>query len=310
MTSKNRPGNFGDARGAGVTRHLRIFEPHPGLFAYYDGRIPGYRFMAEENWVDEGAMSLGIASYALVSGARALVYDTHVSVPHGQAIRAHLMGLGVTDVTVIYSHWHLDHVAGTAAFPGATVIANTRSAALLAEHRAKIEAGTLGGLPAIASLVLPDTTFHDRMSFEFGGECVELIKANIHSDDATLLWLPDRGVLLAGDTVEDTVTYVDAPEDFAIHLSELDRMADLGATHILPNHGAPERIAGGGYGPGLIAATARYIRWLMNQAEEDTTPPLAEILAGDLASGDLIWWAGYEAVHLQNLVSTRKTQRK
>ena len=70
-----------DSRDAKVTRHLRIFEPHPGLFAYYDGRIPGQRFMAAENWVDDGAISLGIASYALVSGARALIYDTHVSVP-------------------------------------------------------------------------------------------------------------------------------------------------------------------------------------------------------------------------------------
>lgn len=148
------------------------------------------------------------------------------------------------------------------------------------------------------------------MSFEFGGERVDLIEANIYSDDAKLMWLPDRGVLLAGDTVEDTVTFVDAPEDFETHLSALNRMADLGATQLLPNHGAPEQIARGGYGPGLIAATSRYIRWLVTHAQEDATPPLAEILADDLAAGNLIWWAEYETVHRHNLKLTRARRLK
>jgi len=289
------------------TRHLRIFRPHPGLFAYYDGRVPGHRYMAGKNWVDDGAISLGIASYALVSGARALVYDTHVSVEHGRAIRSQLEGLGVTEFTVIYSHWHLDHVAGTDAFPGAEVIANDRTSAHLARHRDGIEDGSFHGLPAIRPLVLPNRTFSGRMAFEFGGERVELIEANIHSDDATLLWLPGRGILLAGDTVEDTVTYVGAPEDFAIHLADLDRMAGLSARHILPNHGAPDRIAEGGYGPGLIAATSAYIRWLMTQADDPEAArlPLRDVLAGIDPGADLTWWEGYEAVHRQNLDRAR-----
>ena len=36
------------------------------------------------NWVDQGALSLGIASYAIVDGGEALVYDTHVSVEHAR----------------------------------------------------------------------------------------------------------------------------------------------------------------------------------------------------------------------------------
>ena len=31
----------------------------------------------------------GVASYAIVSGSQALVYDTHISVDHAKAIRAH-----------------------------------------------------------------------------------------------------------------------------------------------------------------------------------------------------------------------------
>lgn len=291
-----------------TTRHLRIFEPQPGLFAYYDGRVPGHRYMDADNWVDDGAISLGIASYALVTGTGALVYDTHVSVEHGLAVRAHLEGLGVTDFTVIYSHCHLDHVAGTAAFPGVEVIANTRTAAHLARDQKGIEDATYHGPPAICPLVLPTRTFSGRMEFDFAGERVELIEANIHSDDATLLWLPDRGVLLAGDTVEDTVTYVGAPEDFATHLADLDRMAALSPRHILPNHGAPDRIAGGGYGMGLITATSAYIRWLMAQAcdADQGGLPLRKILPDIDPGGDLLWWEGYEAVHRQNVSRTRK----
>ncbi len=291
---------------------LRVFEPFPNLLAFYDGRVPGHRFLPQDNWVDAGAISLGIASYALVSGARALVYDTHVSRAHAMAIRAHLERRGVREFTVIYSHWHLDHVAGTAAFGGAEVIANARTAAHLARLGPAIEAGTLEGPPAIAPLVLPTRVFSGTLSFEFGGERVDLIEANIHSDDATLLWLPERGVLLAGDTVEDTVTFADAPEDFAVHLEELDRVAGLGARHILPNHGAPGRIASGGYGPGLIAATQRYIRWLTDNAADPAAAevPLAAIVAADIAAGDLVWWGEYEAVHDHNLQRARAWRLK
>ena len=76
-------------------QHLRILQPHPGIWAYYDGRVAGHRFLAGPNWVDDGASSLGIASYAIVEGDQALVYDTHVSQAHGAAIRSHLEGLGV-----------------------------------------------------------------------------------------------------------------------------------------------------------------------------------------------------------------------
>jgi cyclase len=63
-----------------VTYHLRVLEPDDGIYAFYDGRIAGYRFADRPNWVDDGALSLGIASYALVRADAALVYDTHVSV--------------------------------------------------------------------------------------------------------------------------------------------------------------------------------------------------------------------------------------
>ena len=35
-----------------LTAHVRVLQPHPGLFAFYDGRIKGQRFAKGPNWVD------------------------------------------------------------------------------------------------------------------------------------------------------------------------------------------------------------------------------------------------------------------
>ncbi|MBC2835268.1 MBL fold metallo-hydrolase [Paragemmobacter straminiformis] len=283
-------------------RHLRMLRPAKGVLAFYDGR-DGHRFARGANWVDDGALSLGIASYAVVSGAAALVYDTHVSRAHAARIKGWLAAEGVRDITVVLSHCHLDHIAGTAEFAGCEVVANARTAAHLARDRAAIEAGSLSGLPAIAPLVLPDRVFSGETVLQIGATEVRLVEANIHSDDATVLWLPESGLLLAGDTVEDTVTYVGDPAAFATHLADLARLAALSPRAILPNHGAEAVIAGGGYGASLIPATADYIRWLTglrdDPARQDT--PLHEAIAAQLASGALTWFAPYERVHAQNI---------
>lgn len=290
-----------------LTRHLRILHPHPGILAFYDGRVPGHRFAPEPNWVDDGALSLGIASYAVVSGTEALVYDTHVSVAHAMAVRDVLTGLGVTKFTIVLSHWHLDHVAGTAAFPGAEVIANARTAAHLRENRAGIEDGSFHGAPVIAPLVLPTRVFTGQMQLMIGDIQVELIEANIHSDDATVLWLPGSRILLAGDTVEDCVTYVGEPQDFDIHLADLDRLMALDPARVLPNHGAPQVIAAGGYGPAILGDTADYIRWLQRLplVPQDTGEDMQRAIAPALAAGTALFFAPYEAVHRQNMDRVR-----
>jgi glyoxylase-like metal-dependent hydrolase (beta-lactamase superfamily II) len=275
------------------------------VFAFYDGRVPGYRFAAGPNWVDEGALGLGIASYAIVAGEEALVYDTGVSVEHGSFIREELRRRGAERFTVVLSHWHLDHVAGTEAFTDADVIANERTAEHLREKQAKIEAGELEGPPAIAPLTLPTRTFTGTGSIAIGKIRVELIEANVHSDDATVLWLADRKLLLCGDTMEDTVTYVDEPDEFDAHLRDLERLRDLAPERILPAHGDPDRIAEGGYPAEFNEATRSYIRVLQRMAAEPELrdAPLRELIADSLDAGWLVWFDPYEAVHRQNVAT-------
>ena len=295
-----------------MTQHLRILRPAEGILAFYDGRVDGYRFAPEPNWVDDGALSLGIASYAIVDSGEALVYDTHIAVEHAHYIRATLEALGVRKFTVVLSHWHLDHVAGTTAFADCEIIANRSTAAHLASRKAAIEAGTLEGPPAIDPLILPTRLFGGRLSLKVGNREVELIELNIHSDDATVLWLPEQRLLLAGDTLEDTVTYVGEPQNFDRHLEDLQRLAALDPASILPNHGDPEIIAGGGYARTLISATEDYIRALQRAAREPAMRELTleEFVAPQIEAGWIRYFAPYEDVHRNNVAAALRAAQE
>lgn len=286
----------------GLTDHLRILRLTDHLVGFYDGRVPGHRFLEAENWVDDGALELGVCSYAVIDAGEALVYDTHISVPHAAAIRRALEELGATRITVLLSHSHLDHIAGTEAFADCEILANELTAARLVERRPEIESGT----PPISPLVLPNATFDRTTHLEVGSLRVDLVQFDIHSRDGTVLRVASEGILLAGDTLEDTVTYVSEPEGLATHLAELERLrAFASGCRIYPNHGSIESIAGGGYADTFITATEEYVSGLLRHAR-DPRPgddDLRTFLAAPLAAGWVTYFAPYERVHASNLAS-------
>ena len=282
---------------------MRVLRPAEGVFAFYDGRIEGYRYAAGPNWVDDGALSLGIASYAVVADGEAVIYDTHVSVEHARHMREVLEEHGVGRFTIVLSHWHLDHVAGTAAFQDCEVVSSARTAELLARFKNAIEHGEHEGPPAIDPLILPTRVFEDRLRLAIGQTPLELIHTNIHSDDATVVWLPERRLLLCGDTMEDTITYVDEPESLDAHLTNLRGLSELAPDRILPNHGDPDVIAGGGYSSDLIPATEQYIH-VLKRCRNDSSlrdTELRELIAPSIEGGAIHYFAPYEAVHRENL---------
>jgi cyclase len=283
--------------------HMRVLHPTEGVYAFYDGRVDGYRYAEGSNWVDEGALALGIASYALLSEDEALVYDTHTTIKHARRVREVLEEEGARSFTVVLSHWHLDHVAGTEVFRDCQVIASERTAELLERFRAKIERGELEGPPAIDPLILPTRTYANSLQLTIGDIGVELIHTDIHSDDATVIWLPEQCLLLCGDTMEDTVTYVDEPQGFDAHLRNLERLRQLDPERILPNHGDPEVIDAGGYPAGLITATERYIRALQRSRDDPSLreTPLCDLVADSVEAGWINYFPPYDAVHRENL---------
>lgn len=281
---------------------MRLVRPAPNVLGFYDGRVDGVRIWSDEpNWLDDGAYTLGICTYAIVDGSQALVYDTHISLPHARFIRRTLEQMGVTSIRVVLSHWHDDHIAGNEVFQDCEIVANRLTASALERGRAEIE----GGNPPIKPLVLPNRMFEDSLSLAVGAIPIELRQVEIHSHDGTVLLMPDAGLLLAGDTLEDSITYVSEPERLAEHLIDLSRMAGWQFDRILPNHGSLQAIEAGGYDRSLIAATQAYIRKLLacrhapDLARQDLKTFGADIFAATATE----YFAPYEAVHRQNVAA-------
>lgn len=287
-----------------MTATLRILEPYPGILAFYDGRVAGKRLhSASPNWLDDGAYSLGVASYAIVDGDVAIVYDTSISLDHARAIRAHLQGRGVRSIRVVLSHWHDDHIAGNEVFADCEIIALRLTAERLEENREKIEHAD----PPISPLVMPTRLFENRLDLKVGSRNVELHHFDIHSADGNVIWLPDDGLLLAGDTLEDTVTYISEAARLAVHIRELERMRTWPIRRILPCHGDPGRIEAGGYVTSLIDANRRYLERLSEPfcLEQHGDESLKEFVADDIASGSILYFEPYEEVHRRNVAAVR-----
>ncbi len=284
---------------------MTVFEPYPGLYAYYDGRIPGKRLHSKDkNWLDDGAYSLGIATYALVDGAEAILYDSHATLDHARAIRTHLEGLGVMTMRLVLSHWHTDHIAGNAIFADCEIIANRLTARTMLENIKALARKT----PPINPVVMPNRLFENEMTLTLGSRTIRLMQFDIHSEDGTVLFLPEEGLLLAGDTLEDTVTYVSEPEHIATHIAELTRLKTLPIRHILPDHGAREKIAAGGYAPSLIDANRSYLERLLASAKDPALDAvsLRDFVADDIAHGRIVYFEPYEEVHRSNIAAVRK----
>jgi len=279
---------------------MRVIQPFAHVLAYYDGRIADLRVHSQApNWLDNGAFGLGTAAFAIVEGSAAVVYDTHMSIPHARRMRADLEARGITDMRVVLSHWHPDHVAGNAVFADCEIIANSQTARLLAENRVALETGD----PPIRPLFMPSTVFEDEMDLQLGRLTLKLQRFDIHSIDETTIIIPEHRTLLAGDTLEDTVTYVTEPDRLQNHLADLARMRELDFDTILPNHGSFENIARAGYDKRFITATELYVRRLaaLPGRLDDARLDLRNFAAEALATGAIEYFEPYEWVHGANV---------
>jgi cyclase len=281
-----------------------VLRPAENIFAFYAGR-PRDGFPEDQpiTWVEAGALSVGVASYAIVDGEDALVYDTHTTLDHARAVRSELEAAGVRRMTVLLSHWHLDHVAGTEVFSDCEVIAGELTNDRLTSKREAIEDGTQNGPPAIKPFILPTRVLSGPTTLTVGSITVEAFPADIHAQDHYLLWLPETRTLLAADAVEDTLTYLAEPDRLQFHLTDLEKLAALGAERILPAHGDPEIIAAGGYDGGIIRATQEYVEWLVRAKADPSlrTATVHEVLGDALESGRCTYYEAYEEVHQSNL---------
>ncbi len=282
---------------------IRVTHQTPYLISFYAGREPYTRIAAERNWYDDSAMALGTAMYAIHSGSEAVVYDTFASIAQAAFVRGYLERLGVRKFTVVLSHWHLDHIAGNEVFGDGPIIATALTHAAMTRHRDDIEAGTVWGPPPIKPLVFPNILFDDCLQVRVGEIDIELRRKNIHSIDGCVAYLPRDKLLLAGDTLEDPLTYMIEVENLAEHVRDLEEMKRWDIANILPNHGHPQVIASGGFDTSLIDATIAYVTRVLGKAHDADflQGTMEDYIGPEAAKGFVHPVEPYREVHAQNL---------
>lgn len=292
--------------------NIRVFRINDHLLAFYDGRPAEAAVKSgDDNWADFGANNVGVATYVIYRGDRALVYDTFPSVAQGKWVRDYLANVGIRHFMVVNSHWHLDHVGGNAVYADSNLIATEKTRQRLLANKAAIEAGTAWGPPAIAPLVIPDVAITADTLVFVGDIRIELRPVQIHSADGLVIYLRADRLLLAGDTLEDTVTFISEPELIPDQYRNLLVMKQWGFDRILPNHGNPDVIARGGYPPALIDVTRTYLRRIVEHAHDaDFLGQLLDsYIADPVRNGTIsVWWA-YRDAHRANLAKVAKAWR-
>ncbi len=176
----------------------------------------------------------------LVTGTHALVWDT-LSRPRDMS--AFHPFLCDRELIVVYSHADWDHVWGTAGlpYPEARIIAHERAVQrfrsdvpkALAEKQAS-EPGRWDGV----TLVAPNESFDGERAIELGEMTLHLHHLPGHTADCIVGFVPERGLLLAGDTVETPCPVVPADSPLTDWIAGLRRWADDPHVRtVVPAHG-------------------------------------------------------------------------
>ena len=281
--------------------NIRVLKLTDYLTAFYDGRpaTPPPKTDKPRTWVEYGSMDLGIASYVIHHGDRAVVYDTLPTVQQARWVRDYLEKMGIKRFTVVNSHFHLDHVGGNEAYRDEVIIASKGTLQTLAARKEAIETGKFWGPPAVSPLVLPNAVFERRMDITIGEITVELHNVNIHTPDSVVAYIPKDKIVLPGDTIEDSVVFISNPSNV---VEQIDNLAEFGRwdiTRLYPNHGNIEVIRKGGYDKGLIEATRIYLRNMVRRAKDEgfLEMPIEAVIGESLSKGWITLWEPYRHVH-------------
>ena len=191
--------------------------------------------------------------------------------------------------TVVYTHGHTDHVSGAPVFRDDAVARGRLSPTVVAHdavaqrlnryeltrgYNETVNARQFGRRYRAGSYdvdwVRPQVTHSDGMDLEVGGTRMRLIHEKGETDDHTIAWVPQQGVLFTGDLIIWAFPNAGNPQKTQRYPAEwaaaLRRMIDLRPSLLAPAHGLP------------VAGTERIARVL-----DDTATALEGLVADTLA---------------------------
>ena len=257
---------------------LDTFSPsvHPELAQHQNAMEPRVHTL---NGHIHSALAYSVVNCTLIEGDDAcILVDTMTSMETAGLAATEFRKITDKPIkTIIYTHFHADHVSGTHAFVTEGEIANgeveiigqeeltdhvMRDVGLIAPilgRRAMYQfgmrlpvndEGTVGaGLgppqrPGKRTFAPPTKTFTDIYRGETGGIKFEVQLIPSETEDQCAVWLPDEKVLLSADAV-----YFSFPNVYALRGTRfrnpmvwaqgVDRLREFGAEVLVPHHGFP-----------------------------------------------------------------------
>lgn len=165
-------------------------------------------------------------------------------------LRAEVTDLPFGDL--VLTHYHAVRTLGASAFGARRIIAHDQTRALIEERGLADWASEQGRMPrlftgaeTIPGLTHPTDTFAESMTLDLGNRTVELRHLGRgHTSGDIVVWLPDEGILFAGDLVEaQAAPYMGDSYPGAWSTGTLDAVAALGARQLVGGRGPVVRDA-------------------------------------------------------------------
>lgn len=221
------------------------------------------------------AIGYGLANSIMIEGDDGIIIvDTMESEAEALEVKQAFEAISTKPiVAVIYTHNHVDHVAGGGVFADNDRVAiyghdtlsyyldrmanvirpiiATRSARMFGSHLdddALINAGIGPRLNmrngSQLALARPNQTFSDRLTVTVAGVDLELVHAPGETADQIFVWLPQQKVLLPGDNIYRAFPNLytirgTAYRDVKQWVSSLDEMRALEPEYLVPSHTKP-----------------------------------------------------------------------
>lgn len=211
--------------------------------------------------------------------------------------------------TAVYSHGHVDHVFGTGPFDAEAAERGGRRPTVIAHEntppRFRRYIATQGynsvinqrqfqrpGFQWPVDYRFPDLTYRDTTTLRLGELDVQLQHGRGETDDATIAWFPNRGLLCCGDFFIWSSPNPGNPQKVQRYAAEwaqaLRWMASLGAKILLPGHGVP--IVGTERVRTALSDTAELLQTLHDQTVRamNAGAGLDEVVHGVTAPAELL----------------------
>jgi len=233
-------------------------------------------------WLTETALerpAIEVRGAVLVGMRRSAVWDTLCRPADMQPVIPLVAG---HPLAIVYSHSDWDHCWGTAGLPPGDIIAHAAARGRFAGDTRETLARMRAENPSTwegVTLQPPGITFTGMLSLDLGGLTLELHSLPGHTPDSLVAFIPETGLLLGGDVLEDPFPFLTSPDFLTGWINGLERWAaDPRVKAIAPAHGRFSDTS-------LIRLNLAYLRAL--ERGEDSMPPTAD--------------PAYRAVHIENV---------